>query len=211
MKLIGNYLSPYVRRVAISLNLLDLPFEFEELYVFKAPEIVRALNPVVRIPVLTLDDGSSLVESSAILDEIDQIVGPHRSLIPPSGPQRRKLMQIVAIAVAAMEKAQWAFYEGRVRPTEKVHAPWVEHNDAQVVSGLGYLNRLAEKCEQTDWIGGTDYISQADVTTTVAFAFADAVRPNLKLSRLYPNFARYTGRCEELEAFAKAPLPNQIS
>ena len=79
MKLVGNYLSPYVRRVAVSLNLLELPFELEELYVFKQPEVVRKLNPVVRIPVLTLDDGSSLVESSAILYEIDQIVGPNRA------------------------------------------------------------------------------------------------------------------------------------
>ena len=75
MKLVGNYLSPYVRRVAVSLHLLELPFTLDALYVFKEPDVVRQLNPVVRIPVLILDDGSSLVESSAILDEIDQIVG----------------------------------------------------------------------------------------------------------------------------------------
>ena len=39
MKLIGNYLSPYVRRVAISLEALAVPFELQSLYVFKEPEM----------------------------------------------------------------------------------------------------------------------------------------------------------------------------
>ena len=59
MKLIGNDLSPYTRRVAISLNALGLPFELEHLYVFEEPEQVRAHNPIVRIPTLILDDGEA--------------------------------------------------------------------------------------------------------------------------------------------------------
>jgi len=81
VRLIGNFLSPYTRRVAVSLNILELPFELEELFVFKEPDIVRRHNPVVRIPVLVLDDGTALVESSAILDEIDRMVGPERCLM----------------------------------------------------------------------------------------------------------------------------------
>jgi len=81
VRLIGNFLSPYTRRVAVSLNILELPFELEELFVFKEPDIVRRHNPVVRIPVLVLDDGATLVESSAILDEIDRMVGPERCLM----------------------------------------------------------------------------------------------------------------------------------
>ena len=211
MRLIGNYLSPYVRRVAVSLRLLDLPFEFEELYVFKEPDAVRHLNPVVRIPVLELDDGSSLIESYAILDEVDQIVGPEHALTPPSGRERRQVMQTTATALACTEKAQWAFYEGRVRPTEKVHAPWIEHNEAQVIGGFGYLNELARNCVKTGWIADTEKISQADVTTVVAYSFANAVRPNLRLSGLYPELADYAKRCEALEAFQAAPLPEQIN
>jgi glutathione S-transferase len=69
VRLIGNFLSPYVRRVAVSLNILELPFELEELFVFKEPDVVRRHNPLVRIPVLVLDDGDTLAESGAILDE----------------------------------------------------------------------------------------------------------------------------------------------
>ena len=105
MRLIGNFLSPYTRRVAVSLNILELPFELEELFVFKEPDVVRRHNPVVRIPVLVLDDGTALVESSAILDEIDCMVGPERCLIPSDGVQRRRVVQTTAIAVACAEKA----------------------------------------------------------------------------------------------------------
>ena len=70
-----------------------------------------------------LDDNDVLVESYAILDEIDQMVGSEKALCPPHGAERRRVMKLTAIAVASMEKAQWAFYEPRFRPPEKVHQP----------------------------------------------------------------------------------------
>jgi glutathione S-transferase len=104
----ANFLSPYVRRVAVSLNLLELPFELEELFVFKEPDVVRRHNPLVRIPVLVLDDGANLVESSAILYEIEHLVSRERRLTPSEGLQRRRVVQTAAIALACAEKAQWA-------------------------------------------------------------------------------------------------------
>jgi glutathione S-transferase len=174
--LVGNFLSPYVRRVGVSLNILDLPFELEELFVFKAPDVVRRHNPVVRIPVLVLDDGERLIESGAILDEIDRMVGPDRCLTPASGLGRRRVVQIAAMAIACAEKAQRAFYEGRVRPVEKVRAPWVEHNEKQVLGGFEHLDRIASEANDVAWLAGTPHMSQADVTTVVAFTFANTVR-----------------------------------
>jgi glutathione S-transferase len=211
MKLIGNYLSPYVRRVAVSLRILETPFEFEEVYVFQDREAVRRRNPVVRIPVLELDDETALFESYAILDEIDQIVGPEKALTPVTGTVRRTVMQTTAVAIACTEKAQWAFYEGRVRPTQKIHLPWIEHNEAQVIGGFGHLNEMTKKCASKGWIGGTENISQADVTTVVAFSFANAVRPNLRLSKRFPALADFATRCECIDAFTMAPLPEEIS
>jgi len=207
VRLIGNFLSPYVRRVAVSLNILELPFELEELFVFKQPDVVRRYNPVVRIPVLVLDDGAALVESSAILDEIDRMVGPKRCLTPNGGVQRRRVVQTTAMAVACAEKAQWAFYEGRVRPAEKIHAPWIEHNENQVLGGFEYLNVVASKIDNDGWIAGTPTISQADVTTAVAYTFANIVRPELGLAQKFPQLSRFAGRCEALSAFLKAAVP----
>jgi glutathione S-transferase len=207
MRLIGIFLSPYVRRVAISLRLLELPFEYEEVFVFGERDTVRRYNPLVRIPVLALDDGENLLESGAILDEIDQMVSPERRLIPSNGPLRRRVVQTAAVALACAEKAQWAFYEDRVRPAEKVHTPWIEHNDDQVLGGLELLNGFAEKIEGGGWIAGTPAISQADVTTGVAFSFAKLARANLNLAERFPQLARFTERCENLPAFRSAPIP----
>jgi glutathione S-transferase len=207
MILVGNYLSPYVRRVAVSLNLLDIGFELQDLFVFNSPDTVRELNPVVRIPVLVLDDGTRLVESAAILDEIDQMVGPARALTPPSGLERRRVTQLTALGIAVAEKAQWAFYERRVRPEEKVHEPWIEHNEQQVIGGLTALDEVAHGVDDESWIAGTEDCSQADITTSVAFIFAGTVLPRLTLSEKFPNLARLVARCEGLDAFARAPLP----
>jgi glutathione S-transferase len=134
--LIGILLSACVRRVAVSLNILQLPFEHEGVFVFGEPDIVRRHNPLVRIPVLVVDDGANLVESGAILDEIDHMVSPDRRLTPSDDPLRRRVSQTAAMALGCADKAQRAFYEDRARPAEKVHTPWIEHNDRQVLGGF---------------------------------------------------------------------------
>jgi glutathione S-transferase len=207
MRLIGIFLSPYVRRVAVSLNILQLPFEHEGVFVFGEPDIVRRHNPLVRIPVLVVDDGENLVESGAILDEIDHMVSLERRLTPSDGALRRRVLQTAAMALGCADKAQWAFYEDRVRPAEKVHAPWIEHNDRQVLGGFEHLNMAAAKIDDGGWIAGTPYISQADVTTTAAFTFANLARPHLELAQRFPELSRFVERCETLPAFLKAPLP----
>lgn len=205
MRLVGNYFSPFVRRVAISLHTLDLSFQLEEVSVANEPERVRLHNPLVRIPALILDSGDVLVESYAILDEVDQMAGPGRALVPTSGPARRNVMQLMAIAAACVEKAQWAFYETKFRPTQKVHQPWIDHNDGQVVGGLRYLETKAAALAPGAWLAGTSRITQADITTAVVFGSISSVRPNLSVHSEFPALARFAARCEELAAFKAAP------
>src|SRR5215210_6315433 len=152
MKLFGNYTSPFVRRVAVSLNALELPFELRVLFVSKEPEEARVYNPVVRIPAMVLDDGDVLVDSSAILDEIDQMVGPDRALTPAAGRNRREVVKITAIALASLEKTLSAIYERRFRPEEKVHQPWIDRCDGQVLGGLRFLDELVSKTGRDGWL-----------------------------------------------------------
>ena len=210
MKLIGNYLSPYTRRVAISLNTLGIPFELEELSPFKKPEAIREHNPLVRIPTLILGDGETVFESHVILDVIDQLVGPEMSLTPSKGKQRRDVLKVTAVGTASMDKTVWAFYEGRFHPPEKVHQPWIEHNEKQILGGLGYLDTLARSVSDGGWIAGTDKISQADITCAVAYSFARAVRPNLRIAESVPHLADFARRCEALDTFRAAPVPESL-
>ena len=210
MKLIGNYLSPYTRRVAISLTALDMPFELELLTPFKKPEPVRKHNPIVRIPTLVLDDGEALFESHAILDALDQIVGPERALTPIAGGERQHVMKVTAAGTATMEKAQWAFYETRFHPAEKVHQPWIDHNEEQALGGLQYLDALAKSTGVDGWIADTDRLSQADITSAVAYSFVKAIRPDMCIADKAPDLARFAERCEDMAIFQAAPVPDSL-
>lgn len=206
MKLLGNYLSPYTRRVAVSLHLLGLDFELEEVFIFQEPDRVRAHNPLARIPTLLLDDGEALVESHAILDAIDQMVPPDRALVPREGKSRREVMRVAALANAMAEKAQWMFYERRFRPATKVHEPWLAHNRAQVIAGLQWLDERARSANG-EWLARTASMGQADVSAAVATSFVDTVLADVEVSALAPQLWAFRERCETLPAFVSTPIP----
>lgn len=201
MKLIGGYGSPFVRRVAVSLNFLGFDWEQEAVSVFDSPDPVKKHNPLVRVPTVVLDDGEGLVESYAILDALDDMAGDAKRLIPAAGAERRAVMQTTAVSTGTMDKAVWAYYEGRFHPAEKVHEPWVEHNDGQVMGGLGHLDACAAKAGD-NWLAGTGRISQADISATVAITFANRVRPHLNVMDKFANLAAFAARCEAMEEFS---------
>ena len=205
MKLLGHYLSPFTRRVAVSLHALGMPFDLEELSVVREPQRVGPHNPLLRIPTLVLDDGEALIESDAILDEIDQMAGPARALVPHSGRDRRRVMQLTAFALASMDRMQWAFYERRFKPEEKVHPPWIEHNESRSLAGLRHLEGIASGVADGSWLAGTARMTQADITTAVVVSFVTLIKPHLRFA--LPRLCAFAARCEELPAFRSAPMP----
>jgi glutathione S-transferase len=201
MKLIGGFGSPYVRRVAVSLNFLGFDWDHEAVSAFDNPDPVKKYNPLVRVPTLVLDDGEALVESYAILDALDDIAGDAKRLIPASGVARRTVMQLAAVSTGTMDKAVWAYYEGRFHPAEKVHKPWVEHNEGQVLGGLAHLDACAGTAGD-GWLAGGDRISQADISATVAIGFANRVRPELGVLDKFTHLAAFAARCEAMDEFS---------
>src|SRR3954447_8723517 len=105
MILVGQYDSPYVRRVAVSLRLLGIAYEHAPLSVFADAQAMRAFNVLGRVPTLVLDGGEAIIDSAAILDWLDETVGPERSLLPPHGPERRQALRLVALATGVADKA----------------------------------------------------------------------------------------------------------
>jgi glutathione S-transferase len=207
MRLIGILRSPYVRRTAVSCNAMGVPFELDAVPVFDKPELVSMYNPLTRVPTLVLDDGEVLIDSAVILDHLDELAGAAKRLVPERGAERRHVLRLTTVALGAVDKAVWSAYEYRFRPAEKVHKPWVQHNDAQVVAGFTHLDAIAAKLGANDWIAGTQRMSQADITTAVGFTFAQIVRPNLGLAEKAPNVARFAARCEALAPFKAAAIP----
>jgi len=90
--LVGQYDSPFVRRVAVSLRLLGFGYEHDTRSVFGDFDSMRRTNPLGRIPSLVLEDGEVLIDSVAILDWLDETVGPGRALLPAEGEARRRVL-----------------------------------------------------------------------------------------------------------------------
>ena len=200
MKLVGRYASPFVRRTAVTLNLYGMPFE--AVSIGSDDPSVAGFNPLGRVPALTLDDGETIIDSNAIIDQLDEMAGDKR-LTPASGKDRREVLRTVAIGVGAAEKGVAAAYEQRFRPKELVHKPWLDKLLGQSVSGLKALDaQLAGK----EWLC-LGRMTQADVTAAVVFQFMNWARPKLGLAEACPNLARLSERMAATQAFKDSPIP----
>ncbi len=199
MILVGRYLSPFVRRVGVSLNQLDLRFERKILSTASDRSAVEAYNPVGRVPSLLLDGGEVLIDSSAILDYLDELAGPSKALIPPKGAERRQVMKIVALALGTLEKAVGAAYEMSRRPTEKVHQPWLDQLLAQTAGGLAAL----EAALAGPWFAG-NRLTQADITVAVGHEYIARSQPTALPPGRYKKLDALAARLEALPAFQQA-------
>jgi glutathione S-transferase len=79
VQLIGMLDSPYVRRVAISLQHLGVPFEHRSISVFRTFDQFQRINPVVKAPTLVCDDGTVLMDSTLIIDYAKRSRRPARA------------------------------------------------------------------------------------------------------------------------------------
>lgn len=204
MILIGMFDSPFVRRVAVSLNVLGVPFEHRNWSVGKDFELIRHFNPLGRVPTLVQDDGETLIDSTAILDFIDEQAG-ERALLPRSGIERREALRVTAIALGAAEKGVQQVYEVAFRPESKRHNPWIERCRTQMQSALVELDRLAQ-ARSGEWMVGSR-MTQADITTTCAFTFLSDAVPLVQPASTYPGLNALAARCEALPAFRTVKAP----
>jgi glutathione S-transferase len=197
--LIGMFDDPFVRRVAVSMNLLGMTFEHRNWSVGKDFELIRQFNPLGRVPTLVQPDGEALIESTAILDLLDESAGPERALIPRAGKDRRAALRILAIATGAAEKGVTQLFESAFRPPEKRHRPWVERCHTQMHAALAELNRLCQ-ARVGDWLIG-NRLTQADITATCVYTFLVEALAMDRAAFAYPGLAAIAERCEALPEF----------
>jgi glutathione S-transferase len=197
--LIGMFDSPFVRRVAVSMNLLGIAFEHRNWSVGKDFELIRQFNPLGRVPTLVQPDGEALIESTAILDFLNECAGADHALLPRSGKQRRDALRIMAAATGAAEKGVTQVYETAFRPPEKRHQPWMDRCNAQMHAALGELDRLSQ-ARRGEWLVGSR-MTQADITATCVYTFlVDALALN-RAGVAYVGLAALAERCEALPEF----------
>ena len=187
MQLVGRVMSPFVRRVAVTLNLYGMGYESLPLSTATDGAAIAAINPLGRVPALILDDGEVLIESSAIIDHLDELAGP-AALIPRQGAERREVLRVVQIALGAAEKSVAAFYEGVRRPEGLTWPDGFASLQNQAKAGFADLDsRLAG-----DFLC-LGRLTQADVTAIAAHDFAARVLPAM-MAGLFPRLSALSAR-----------------
>jgi len=206
MLLIGMFDSPFVRRVAITMKLLELPFEHGNWSVGKDFERIRNYNPLGRVPTLVTNEGEHLFESSAILDHLDELAGPDRALLPPAGPERRRALNLMAMATGAAEKGILQVYERVFRPEVKRHQPWVDRCRLQMSSSLAAIDRYVGERGVAQWLVGKR-MTQADITVVCAFTFLNDALRVAEDEVMFQSLALLAARCEAMPVFQETRVP----
>ena len=202
MQLIGMLDSPYVRRTAISLRLLGVPFEHRAVSVFSTFEEFQAINPVVKAPSLICDDGTVLMDSNLILDYAEALADSGRSLMPTHIVERQQTLRITGLALAACEKSVQIVYEQELRPPEKQYAWWLDRIRGQLLAAYGAL----EIEVRTNPLAVTSKsITQAGVTTAVVWQFTQMMLPHIVDAASCPALQAHGARAEQLPEFLAAP------
>ena len=203
MILIGQYDSPFVRRVGIALHHYGLPFEHRPWSVWGNAAQIAQYNPLRRVPTLLLDDGTALVETFAIMDCVDELVPPERALTPRAGTARRDILRIAALAAGVADKAVALLYSALdlMQPSPM----WTERCRTQIVESLAFLE--AERAPRTSahWFG--EALSHADIALACGYRFTCEAHPGLIARERFPSLAAQADRCEALPEFRAVYLP----
>jgi glutathione S-transferase len=197
MILIGQYDSPFVRRVAIAMRLYGIAYEHRPWSTFGDADKIAPYNPLRRVPTLVLDNGEVLIESMAILDYVDELAGPDKALIAPRGPERYRALKICALAMGLGDKGVSLLYE-RVLRKERQLDLWVERCKKQISGVLEMLEKERAAVKTPYWSG--EKIGHADIAVACVLRFTGEAHPALFDDR-YPALKAHSARCEALPPF----------
>lgn len=199
MKLLGMLDSPYVRRVAISLDLYGVKFEHEPLSVFSSYDAFSKVNPVVKAPTVILNDGSVLMDSTLILNYFEALSSTATMLMPCEPQALAASLRGQGLALAACEKAVQIVYEHNLRPAEKLHEPWLHRVSKQLLAACGELDCHISRIE-------TERLDQAAITSAVAWSFIQMMLPEVVKAGDFPSVSAHAARLEQIDVFKRYPM-----
>lgn len=200
MRLIGMLDSPYVRRVAISLEYLGVPFTHEAVSVFSTFEQFQRINPVVKAPSLVCDSGDVLMDSSLILQFVEATMTKD-SLWSRDGTALQREMRGVSLALAACEKSVQTVYERNLRPAHAQYEPWMARVRGQMLGAYAALE--AELTSHPQFHAASR--SQTCITIAVVWQFTQSMLAAMVPARDYPAINALATRMEATPQFIKYP------
>ena len=203
MILIGQYDSPFTRRVGIALTLYGLPIEHRPWSIFADADQIRPFNPLTRVPTLVLDDGEVLIESHLILDYLDSLVPADRVMFPRAEPARHRALKVAALATGLADKGVSLFYERALH--REMSQAWTDRCRTQILSTLAVLEADRADRRRGYWFGPA--IGHADIAVAVAIRFIADVHPDLFSKADFPALSAHAARLETLPVFRAISQP----
>jgi glutathione S-transferase len=194
MKLVGIYLSPYVQRVAAAMISRGLTYEHEPVNGYREFEVASRYNPIAKVPSLVLDDGEILIDSSAILDYLNELV-PSAPLIPAGSRARRATLKLGAIGYGICEQAVRLSAARRGQAPESDTKRW----RAQVLGGLSALDAVAGAGGPLRAVP----LDAAGITAIVAVELLALIHPDLEILPSIPRLAEFAAQHRETPPFAQ--------
>lgn len=201
MILVGQLDSPFVRRVAATMSHYGLSFDRHVLSVFGDRDEVARLNPLTKVPALIIEDGEALIESAAIIDYLDQLIGPSQSLTPADGERRWKVLRHAAIAMGISERAVQLRIETVRRPEHLQSPEFVNGYKTSIRNSLDVLERDAVGPWMSD-----DGPTQADISVTAALTHLTNRVDDFSDLQAWPKLSAIRLKGEELDAFKNNPF-----
>lgn len=197
MKLIGTLTSPYVRKTRIVLA--EKKIECEFIIDNGGPDGsgLAAYNPLCRVPVLVLEDGSSLFDSRVIVEYLDNLA-PNNRLLPPPGRERTLIRRWEALADGACDAAVAAVMESR-RPDGERSPSWIDRQRKVIDSALA---ACARDLGEQPWCHGTA-ITLADIALGSMLGYLLLRFPELDWREQYPNLAKHHDKLMQRPSFAE--------
>ncbi len=203
MILIGQYDSPFVRRVAIAMRLYAIEFEHRPWSTFGDADEIRPYNPLLRVPTLLLDDGDVLIDSLSILDYLDGRMPVAERMLPTGEPERHRALRIAALAAGISDKAVALYYEQNLH--EKVSPLWVERCRRQITDTLALLEKERASVGGEYWFGKG--IGHADVTVACMLRHLREAHPEFSQLEGLPSLKAHAERLEALPVFKEIQQP----
>jgi len=201
LKLIATLTSPYARKVRIALAEKKIEYTLVSDSPWTPGNTVAQFNPLGKIPVLVMDDGSRLFDSRVIVEYLDT-VSPVSRLIPEPSRQRIAVKRWEALADGICDAAAAVLLEKK-RPLRQQSKDWIARQEEKVALGV---NELAKELGDKAWCAGEAY-SLADIAVGCALGYLDLRQPEFAWRTEYPGLARLGDKLAQRPSFAETVPP----
>ena len=197
MKLIGSLASPFARKVRVVLAEKKIEYEFEIDNPWKADAITPKFNPLGKVPVLVLDDGTALFDSRVIVSFLDS-ASPLSRLIPGDNRERLEVRRCEALADGVLDAGIAARLENQ-REAKMRNTAWIDRQLGKVRAGLTAMDaELGEK----PWCAGNGY-TLADIACGVCLGWLDFRYPKMGWRKDHTNLERHFAKLCERPSFSE--------